>query len=97
MYGMTPKTLKKCPALWPMYGIMGVGVLWCVVFSTRTFFFNPDGLNPITGKHNWERYRDGTEFKLISFSKQIIPCQAPEYRMPGDPPDDSYAIKSFAK
>ncbi|XP_065210169.1 uncharacterized protein ND-MLRQ [Planococcus citri] len=94
MYGMTPKTLKKTPGLWPMYACCAAGVALATWFSLRTWLTNPDGIDPITGKGNWEKYRD-KDFKLVNISGVHIPSQAPEYRMPGDPSDDSYATKSF--
>lgn len=47
-----------------MYFCMASGLIICAAFSTRTLFTNPDALNLFTGKGNWERYRDGTYFKV---------------------------------
>lgn len=49
-----------------MYACIGGGVVLCAWFSLRTFLTNPDGIDPLTGKGNWEKYRD-KDFKVRIF------------------------------
>ncbi|XKL61052.1 hypothetical protein PGB90_008109 [Kerria lacca] len=91
--GLTPKTLKKHYSLIPVMTCIVTGLVWCAIFSTRTFLYNPDSI--FLGRHSNERYRDGTYFKFVNVSGLKLKCQAPIYKREGDPDDDSYALPEY--